>query len=138
MLGNILSGSGALVGVGEAYLEHIVLTVYNVKGGCRRSDLKDPVAVAFRRNCDTGLSGNGAEDYLHAPILKGVVSVNGFLCVVLIILKLQLKLSAAEGVDLVNGDLSAVLNCDAVGSSGAGKGADAADLECSGACIAAV
>ena len=130
-----------MVGVGEAHLEHIVLpgdghiafriclTADNIGGGGGGSQLKDPVRIGLGGNGDTGSRGGGAHQNLHAPVLQVVVGVDGLLGVVLVVLPVDLKLNAAQRVDLFHGKLRTVLGGVAVDSSRTSQGANAAQLD---------
>lgn len=127
---NVLGGGGTLVGVHEAHLEHVVLTLGGSGGGSGGGQGEDAVGIGLSGSGLAGLGGHGAQGDLHAPVLENVVGVDGLLGVVLVILIAQVELDrAAFGVDLVHGDLGAAVGCVAVDSSAAGQGAGAAQLE---------
>ena len=134
LLCDVLSGCGALVRVHEAHLEYVVLALGYCNGGCGRGQSENAVAVVLSGGSLARLGGYGAEGQLHAPVLQGVVGVDGLLCVVLVVLIVQLELNiAALSVDLVNRDLRAVLCSVAVNCGCAGQRAGAAELEgCAG------
>ncbi len=129
VLGHVVSGSGALVGVGEADLEHIVLAVDDVRGGSGGSQAEHAVGVSLGGNGDGGAGGHGADLDLHTPVEQGVVGIDGLFAVSLVVLALQLKLHAAGGVELVDCDLGGVDNGIAIDGGGAGQGAADADLK---------
>ena len=82
--------------------------------------------------CLAGSRSNGTHEHLHAPVLKGVVSVYGLLCIVNIVLELEVYLVAVDTaccVDLLNSHLSCVLYSLTVNSSAACDRTDTADLE---------
>ena len=88
LLFNILCGSNALVRVGKAHLEYIVLalngnvavavglTAYNVGRRSGRSKLENLIGVGLGGNRNAGLCGNGAHKDLHTPVFQLVVSVD--------------------------------------------------------------
>ena len=129
VLGDIVGGANALVGVGEADLEHVVLAADDVGGGGGGGQGKYPVVVDLSGHGDGGAGGDGAHQDLHAPVHQGVVGVDGGLAVGHVVLGLELKLDAAQGVDLVHGDLGAVHGGVAVDGGVAGQGAHAAQLK---------
>ena len=101
-------------------------------GGGGGGQLEDPVTEALRRHGGAGAGGGAAVENLHPPVHQVVVGVDALLAVGLVVLAVELKLEAAQGVDLLNGDLGALVGGDAVLGGGAGEGADAADLNGSG------
>ena len=130
LLCDLVSSQSTLRRVDEAHLEHIVLALGGTGGGSGRGQSENAVAVSLCCGSLARLGGYGAEGQLHAPVLQGVVGVNGLLGVALVVLIVQLELNiAAFGVDLVNRDLCAVLAGVAVNSSRAGQRAGAANLE---------
>ena len=132
---HIDGGAAALVGVGEAELEHIVLTGGHVGGGGGGSQGKDPLLIDLGRNGDGGAGGDRAYQNLHTPVHQAVIGVDGGLTVGHVVLKLELDLGAvhaAGGVDFVNGDLAAVHDGLAVDGSVTGDGAYAAEVKAAG------
>ena len=130
---NIGRRAAALVGVGEAELEHVVLPISHVGGGGGRRQHEYVILIGLRRDGDGGACGDGACENLHSPVEQDVVRVHGGLAVGDVVLKLQLHwvaVDAARGVDLVHGDLLAVFDGLSVDSGGAGERADPAELEC--------
>ena len=87
------------------------------------------VRVALGGGGNAGGRGDRAQEHLHSPVLQGVVGVDGLLGVVGVVLIVQVELEAAQGVDLLYGDLRAALGRVAVDSRVAGEGAYAADPE---------
>ena len=130
--GDNLSRDLALCGVDEANLEHVVASVGNVRGGSGRSHHEDAVSVGLGAHGQAGLGGDGAAHHLHAPVLQGVVSRDGLLGVVLIVLAVQFKLQAAQSVDFVNSDLCSAGNSSAVNGSAAGQRTGHTDLNGAG------
>ena len=111
VLGDVVSGGNALVGVGEADLEDVVLALGNVGGGGGGGQHEGAVIVAGIGNGDGSAGGGGADEDLHAPVHHGVVGVDGLLAVGLVVLLLILELDlAVAGVDLIDGQLSALNN----------------------------
>ena len=90
------------------------------------------VAVGLHRGGHARGGGDGAQEHLHPPALQGIVGVDGLLRVVGVVLIAQVDLDAAQGVDLVRGDLRAVGGGIAVDGRAAGQGANAADLKGAG------
>ena len=119
----------ALVGVGEAGLEHVVAALGHLGGGGGGGQLEDAVVKGLGGHGHAGGGGGGAVQHLHPLALQVVIGVDGLLGIALVILKVQGKLQAAQGVDLIHGDLSARLGGDAVHGARAGQGADTADLD---------
>ena len=134
LLCDLVSSQSTLRRVDEAHLEHIVLALGGTGGGSGRGQSENAVAVSLCCGSLARLGGYGAEGQLHAPVLQGVVGVNGLLGVALVVLIVQLELNiAALGVDLVNRDLCAVLAGVAINCVCAGQRAGAAELEgCAG------
>ena len=130
LLIDILGGGQALVGVGEAHLEHVVFVGDDVGGGGGGGQGEDPVLEVVLGGGDAGLGGDGAQGDLHAPVLQVVEGVDGGLRHVLVVLIVQLELNvAALRVDLVHRDLGAPVGGQAVDGGVAGEGAGGADLE---------
>ena len=131
VVGKVVSGGNALVGVGEADLEGIVLVSDEVDGGAGRGEQEGALVIGLGSDRDAGAGGDRSEQDLHAPVHQGVVGVDGLVAGVgFIVLRLELKLDGAvRGVDLVNGDLGCVHNGIAVDGGAAGQGALSADLE---------
>ena len=129
MLGNVLSGSRALVGVVEADLIGVILVSGDVGGRSGGGQGEDTIQIGLSGNSNTRSGGNAAAENLHTPVHEVVVSVDGLFCVVLVVLSVELNLKAAHSVDLVNRDLSAVLCSSAINGSATGQGADKADLQ---------
>ena len=129
MLGNVLGGSGALVGVVEADLIGVVLVSGDIGGRSRGGQGEDTIQIGLSGNSNTRSGGNAAAENLHTPVHEVVVSVDGLFCVVLVVLSVELNLEAAHSVDLVNRDLSAVLCSSAINGSATGQGTDKADLQ---------
>ena len=121
-------GAGALVGVGKADLEHIVLAVNDVGGRCRGRQAEHTVIVGFCGNSQSRTGGGGSDQNLHTVVQQLVICVNGGLAVGYVILEHQFNLSAALGVNLVNSNLSAVLHGVAVNCSLAGQGSQTAEF----------
>ena len=87
-------------------------------------------AVIKAGGADAGLGGDGAQGDLHAPLLQGVVGVDGGLSVVDVVLSHQLKLDvAAQGIDFVHRDLGGIGHAGAIDGGAAGQGANDADFE---------
>ena len=80
-----------------------------------------------------GFGRDRSERDLHAPVLEGVVGVDGLFGVVRVVLVIQLELNAAGRVDLVDGDLRAVLGGIAVNGGASRQRSRAAQLEGTGA-----
>ena len=132
MLCDIVGGAGALVRVGEADLEYIVLVLDDICGRARRSEHKHLILCSLSGYCDGRAGGNRSYKSLHAPVNKRIVCVDCGLAVGNIILALELKLNAsALSVDLVNSDLNAVEYRLTVDRSIARCRSDTTDLECS-------
>ena len=129
---DVVGGGNALVGVGEADLEHVVLTGGNVGGGSGGGQLEVAGGVGLSRHGHTGGGSGAAVDDLGAVADEGVVGVDGLLGITLVVLEVQLKLEATQGVDLLHGHLGALLGGKAIHSGGAGQGANAADLNGAG------
>ena len=129
---DVVGGGNALVGVGEADLEHIVLTGGDVGGGSGGGQLEVAGGVGLSRHGHTGGGSGAAVDDLGAVADEGVVGVDGLLSVTLVVLEVQLKLEAAQGVDLLHGHLGALLGGKAIHGGGAGQGTNAADLNGAG------
>ena len=129
MLLDVVGRGLALVGVGEAGLEHVVAALGHLGGGGGGGQLEDAVVKGLGGHGHAGGSGGGAVQHLHPLALQVVIGVDGLLGIALVILKVQGKLQAAQGVDLIHGDLSARLGGDAVHGTRAGQGADTADLD---------
>ena len=134
MLGDVAGGSGALVGIVEADLIDIILAFGDLDGGGGRSQHKDAILVGLSGNGDRGGGGGRAYEDLHAPVEEVVVGIDGFFGVVFIVLRLDLDLDAALGVDLLGSQLGAVFRGVAVLCVVAGQRADGADLQ-SGAAL---
>ena len=109
VLNDIIGGKRALLRVGEANAERIVVCDAAFSGAGRRQ-LEHIVVCRLGRNGDAGIAGDGAHQDLHAPVLQAVVRVDRLLGIVLVILEFHLILLAAQRVDLGNGDLRAVLH----------------------------
>ena len=129
MLGDILSGSGALRRIGEADLIHIVLVGGDVRGRSGRRQHEHAVLIRLRADGNAGVGGDGRQHHLRAPVKQVVVGVDGLLRVCLVVLRVQLILLTAPRVQLVDGDLRAVGDGRAVNGGGAGQRADFADLD---------
>ena len=130
LLVNVTGSSGALVGVHEAHLEHVILALGGSLGRGRGGQGKDPVRIVLHGGGFAGLGGDGAQGELHAPVLQGVVGIDGLFGVVHVVLIAQLELDvAAQGVDLIHSQLCAVLGCHAVDGGIPGQRASATNLE---------
>src|SRR5699024_3091950 len=130
VLADVLSGSGALVGVREAYAERVVVldALYRGTGG---SQLEHIVVGRLSRYGYAGKGSYGSHKDLHAPVLQRVVRVDRDGGVVFIVFKLVVNshaVDAAGRVDLVNRDLGSVHNRLAVNGRTAADGPDTADL----------
>ena len=130
MLADVLGGSGALVGVVEAELINVVLTFRDLGGACRGGQGEDTILVGLSGNGDTGGGGYGTDESLHAPVNQIVVSVDGLFSVVFVILRVEVDLDAALGIDLLDSQFSAILGSVAVNGCAAGQGANKANLQC--------
>ena len=120
-----------MVRIREAHLINVVLPLDDRRAGSGRGQRKDTVGVVLRRSGLARLGGNRTQRDLHAPVLQGIVCVDRFLRVVLVVLILEFKLDrAALGVDLIHRDLRAVLRRVAVNRRAAGQRAGAAELKC--------
>ena len=119
-----------MVRICEADLIDIVLAGGNLSGRGGGSQREDAVGISLGRDSDTGSGGDGADKNLHTPVHQVVVRVDRLLCIVFIVLRVELDLKTALGVDLLNGDLSAALCSIAVNRSAAGERTDKADLQC--------
>ena len=130
VLGDEVRGGLALVGVGEAHLEHVVVALGDGGGGGGGGELEHPVAVALGGHGGGGAGGGAPIEDLHLMVQQGVVGVDALLAVGLVILAVQLEADGVvQGVDLLDGDLGALVGGDAVLGVGAGQGADTADLD---------
>ena len=130
VFGDVVSGGNALVGVGEADLEHIVLAGGHVHSGSGGRDHEGALAVADISHSHGSTGGGGADQNLHAPVHQLVVGVGGLFAVGLVILALELKLDlGVAGVDLVDGQLGTVDHGLAVDGGVTGQGADGTQLE---------
>ena len=126
---DILGGSGALVRVGKANLEDVVLILNDVDRGSGRSQEEHTVRVSLGACGFTGLGSGGTEDHLGTGVQRGVVSVDDFFNVVLVVLIDQFDFVFPLGVDLVHGDLGTVLGGQAVQGGGTGRRSDMGDLQ---------
>ena len=125
---HVVGSANALVGVGEADLEDIVLARGDVGGGSGRGQHKGAVIVADIGNRDGSAGGGGADEDLHAVVHHGVVGVNGLFAVGLIVLREELKLDGAVArVDFIDGELHALLDGHTVDRVVAGQRAGGAD-----------
>ena len=113
----------------DAMFTKMMVATKNVDGGGGRGQLEDAVVVGLGGDGDAGRGRGGAHQDLHAPVLQGVVGVDGLLGVVLVVLPVEGHLGGAGSVDLVDGDLGAILGGRAVDGCSSGNGADATDLE---------
>ncbi len=130
MLGDVLRGSLALVGVGEADLEHVVLVLDNGGGGSGGGQEEHAVGVALSARGFAWLRGGGAQDHLRAGVQSGVVGVDDLFHVVLVVFVDQFDfVSAARFIDFRGGYFRTVQGRQAVQSGRAGSGADMGDLE---------
>ena len=119
-----------MVGVGEADLEHVVLTGSHIHGGGGGRDHEGAVIVAGVSHRHGSTGGGGANQNLHAPVHQGVVGVDGLFAVGLVVLALELKLDlGVAGVDLVDGQLGTVDHGLTVDGGVTGQGADGAQLK---------
>ncbi|CAN4035735.1 Multidrug export protein mepA, partial [Dysosmobacter welbionis] len=129
---DVLGGTGALVGVGEADLEHVIIVVdgNDIVAGGGGGQGEHPVLIGQRDHGKGRLGGDGAHQDLHAVVHQGVVGVDGGLSVVDVVLSHQLKLDvAAQGIDFVHRDLGGIGHAGAVDGGAAGQGANDADFE---------
>lgn len=129
---DVLGGTGALVGVGEADLEHVVIVVdgNDIVAGGGGGQGEHPVLIGQRDHGKGRLGGDGAHQDLHAVVHQGVVGVDGGLSVVDVVLSHQLKLDvAAQGIDFVHRDLGGIGHAGAIDGGAAGQGANDADFE---------
>ena len=130
MLEDVVSGGNALIGVGEADLEHIVFIGGHVGRGGGGGQHEGAVIVADVGHSDGRAGGGGANQDLQAMVHHGVVGVDGLLAITLIVLLLELELDLGiAGVDLIDGQLRALRHGHAVDGVVAGQGAGGADLE---------
>ena len=130
MLKDVVSGGNALIGVGEADLEHIVFIGGHVGRGGGGGQHEGAVIVADVGHSDGRAGGGGANQDLQAMVHHGVVGVDGLLAIALIVLLLELELDLGiAGVDLIDGQLRALNHGHAVDGVVTGQGADGAQLE---------
>ena len=121
MIRNVQRGSGALVRVGEADLEDVVLVFNNGNGGSGGGQEEHAVSVSLSAGGFAGLGGGGSQNHLGTGVQRGVVGVDNLFHVVLVIFVNQFNLEfAALGVDFIHGDFSTVLGGQAVQGRGAG------------------
>ena len=126
LLVDVFRGGSSLVRVGETHLEHIVPpcdghaagsireTAQHIRGGGGGGQFKDVVCIRFTGDRETRCGRDGAEQHLHAPVLQGIVRVDGFFRVVYVILEIEGELESAHCIDLLDRDFRAVLDRDAV------------------------
>ena len=127
---DVVGGRNALVGVGEAHLEDVVAGQGHVLRRGGRGQHKQVVGRSLRADGQARVARDGAQQDLHAPVLQVVVGVQRGLGVAGVVLKLELEHGVARGfVDLLHGQFLAVLHGGAVQGVGAGRGADAAQLD---------
>ena len=128
VLSHVVGSANALVGVGEADLEDIVLARGHVSGGGGGSQHEGTVGVAGIGNGDGSAGGRGADENLHAVVHHVVVGVDGLFTVGLIVLREELKLDGAVArVDFIDGELHALLDGHTVDRVVAGQRAGGAD-----------
>src|SRR5699024_10773125 len=119
---DVLGGGGALVVIGEAHLEHVVLVRDDRGRGGGGSQGEDPILEVQGGSAHAGGGGDGAQGDLHPPLLQGVVGVDGGLGHVHVVLIAQVELDgAALGVDLIHSDLGAVVGGQAIDGGVAGQ-----------------
>ncbi len=130
VLGDVVSRAGALVGVGEADLEDVVLIGGDVGGGSGRGQHEGAVSVRLVGNGQGSAGGGGADEDLHPLVHHGVVGVERLLAVSLIVLLEEGELDGGiAGVDLLDGELRAVDDGLAVDGGAAGQRAAGAEHE---------
>ena len=98
VLNDIIGGKRALLRVGEANAERIVVcdAAFSGADGVSWNILSLAVSAATAMR---GIAGDGAHQDLHAPVLQAVVRVDRLLGIVLVILEFHLILLAAQRVD---------------------------------------
>ena len=129
--GDVFGRFHALVGVGEAHAERVV--VFHALG--RRtggSQLEHIVRFGFVGNSHAGVTGNRTHQQVHAPVFQIVVRIDGFFRIVFIILEFEFDLhtgDTARFVDLFNSHFGAVFNSFAINSRSTGGRSDTTDLQ---------
>ena len=136
VVGEVVCCRGALIGIVEADTERLVVAVDALVGGA--GGLHDEHVVGLGRRHHGGrLTGqHTAQAHIHAPVHQLAVGRHSALRVTLRILEVDLQLltvDAAGGVDLLDGQLRAVLYGQTVVGVTAGQGAHAAQLNGLGA-----
>ena len=128
LLSQELRGARAHGGIGEADLEDRGLVLGDVERRGRRRD-HEHVVGNLARDGDGGTGGDGADERLHAPVAQGIEGVDGLLAVGDVVLGLKRELEVL-GREILDGELGALLDRDAIGCRGTGQRADDTDLEC--------
>ena len=135
MLIDILCRCSTLVRVCETYLEYVGLTFDHICGRCGRSDLEHIVRCCHICDCDTRRCCYRTVKDLHTPVFQGVVGVDRFLRVILVILKTILNLRTVDTaclINLINSDLRAVLCRITINRRCSCCRSDSADVKCVG------
>src|SRR5699024_3683356 len=95
VLVDVLGGAGALVGIGEAHLEDVVVALDDVVAGAGGRQGEHPLLIGVGHHGQGGAGGDGAQQDLHSLVHQGVVGVDGSLGIAGVILADQAELDVA-------------------------------------------